>query len=145
MAHTPQSYTSKFYTASISVATTSGTAHMSGLADIELEKSRNIGLWKPLDASAPVIVFGKTEGKLTLHGLATTAITNIGASSTAAFGASATSPASVTATFTSKAHGTTGGATSQYVGYLTGAGLRMRQISPRVWVMDGTAIINLVS
>jgi hypothetical protein len=145
-----QGYTGKFIAAKITATVGGATVPFSGLADLNIQWQRPITMTKMLDETSPVLVKGKTQGRITLSGFATSSVADIAA--TANMTATADSgetkmtvpPAEVTVTLAARAINASADKTVQYVGYLTGQGIQFRKVADRMWVMDGTAIISLV-
>jgi len=146
MSNTVQNYTGKYIAASISaVATSEGAVDeltlIRGLADINIEWTRPIQMTKMLDEAAPVLIKGKTSGKIVLQGFAAAGVTAVGA--TAQF-TTDNVPKKVTVTLEAVDPVKSVTSTVEYVGFLTGKGMQFRQLAPRMWVMDGTTIISLI-
>jgi hypothetical protein len=138
-----QNYTAGyFFVASITAAGVDG--HLTGLADVSVNWQRPITLYKALDANAPAIVQGKAQGQIVIRGFATTSIEDVMFVSDAAFTGAQPTASIVTVTLSGSPYAGGAVTTASYQGYNTGAGFQFRQISDRMWVMDGLQILEIV-
>jgi DUF1680 family protein len=134
-------YTGKFIAAKITATVGGATVPFSGLADLNIQWQRPITMTKMLDETSPVLVKGKTQGRITLSGFATSSVGTIAATANMT---AVNTPDAVTVTLAARAINATADNTVTYEGYLTGQGIQFRKVADRMWVMDGTAIISLV-
>lgn len=142
-----QGYTGNFYVATVGIDGLPAAAQpFSGLADVQIQWRRTATLWKPLDYSAPVLVQGKSQGRINVAGLATVATDTQMTPVIDAFTGGTVTPTRVTLNLYHRKNmnPATTATTATYTGYSTGQGFRFRQIADRTWAMDGVAVISLV-
>ena len=140
-----QNYTGNFYVATVSLSgLPEAVQPFSGLADIQVQWRRPTTLYKPLDYGSPVLVAGKSQGRITLAGFATAATDALMTPVNDAFTGGVVTPTIVTLVLSHKKNSASVAATAAYSGYATGQGFRFRQVADRTWAMDGVTVISLV-
>ena len=139
-------YTGNFYVTTVSLdGLPANVKPFSGISDLQIQWRRPISLFKPLDYNSPIVVQGKAQGRITVAGFATTGTDALMTPVNDAFTGGTVTPSRVTLNLYHKKNAAVAATTATYTGYATGQGFRFRQVSDRVWAMDGVAVISLAS
>lgn len=137
-----------FFTMSISVPSQTGDSYIiQGIADLTIDWTKPVRYYKNLDDNYVQLVYGKSEGRITLRGFATTSQIATVLATSDDYYTGGTMPSEWTAAtelkVIAKSSKSDAGTTAKYTGFNTGGGFSFRQVEERIWVLDGIKIFEI--